>query len=88
VTFVSVVGAAPGGVASATVQTSAGTSCSISYVTPAGTKSTAQGLYTKTAGGDGTVSWSWNIGGSTKPGTGTVLVTCDGASASAPITIG
>jgi hypothetical protein len=88
VTFVSVVGAAPGGVASATVQTSGGASCSISYVTPAGTKSTAQGLYTKTAGADGTASWSWNIGGNTRPGTGTLLVTCDGASASAAITIG
>jgi hypothetical protein len=88
VTFVSVVGAAPGGGASATVQTSAGASCSISYMTPAGTKSAAQGLSTKTAGADGTVSWTWNIGGSTKPGRGTVTVTCGGASASAPITIG
>jgi hypothetical protein len=88
VAFVSVVGAAPGGVASAIVQTSAGASCSISYRTPAGTKSTAQGLSTKTAGADGMVSWSWNISGNTRPGTGTVTVTCGGASASAPITIG
>ncbi len=88
VTFVSVVGAPSGGVASATVQTSAGASCAISYVTPAGTPSKAQGLYTKTAGANGTVSWSWNIGSRTRPGTGTVTVTCGGASASAPITIG
>jgi len=88
VTFISVIGARPGGVASATVQTSAGALCSISYVTPAGTKSKAQGLTTTTAGADGTASWSWNIGSSTRPGTGTVMVTCGGASASAPIAIG
>jgi hypothetical protein len=88
VTFISVIGARPGGVASASVQTTAGASCSISYVTPAGTKSTAQGLVTKTADADGTASWSWNIGSRTQPGTGTVTVTCGGASASAPIPIG
>jgi len=87
VTFISVLGARPGGVASANVQTSPGASCSISYVTPAGTQSKAQGLVTKTAGADGTASWAWNIGSSTRPGTGTVTVTCGGASASAPITI-
>ena len=88
VTFTSVIGARPGGVASATVQTTAGASCSISYVTPAGTKSKAQGLTTTTASADGTASWSWNIGSTTRPGTGTVTVSCGGASASAPITIG
>ena len=88
VTFASVIGAPPGGVATAAIQTLGGAACSIGYVTPAGTRSTAQGLITKTAGADGTVSWSWNIGPSTRPGTGTVTVTCGGASASAPITIG
>jgi hypothetical protein len=88
VTFISVIGARPGGVASTSVQTTAGASCSISYVTPAGTTSKAQGLTTTTAGADGMASWSWNIGSTTRPGTGTVTVTCGGASASAPITIG
>jgi hypothetical protein len=88
VTFTSVTGAAPGGVARAAVQTSPGASCSISYVTPHGTNSTAQGLYPKTADGAGQVSWSWNIGTSTQPGTGTVSVTCNGVSASESITIG
>jgi hypothetical protein len=88
VAFTAVVGARPGGVASATVQTSAGALCSIAYVTPAGTSSKAQGLGAKTAGGDGVVSWTWNIGSSTRPGTGTVTVGCGGASVSAPIQIG
>jgi hypothetical protein len=88
VTFVSVTGGPPGGVASVSVQTFAGASCAISYVTPAGTQSKAQGLTTQTSAADGSVSWSWNIGPSTRPGTGTVTVTCGGASASAPITIG
>jgi hypothetical protein len=88
VTFTSVVGGPPGGVASVTVQTSGGASCSIVYVTPAGTTSSAQGLVPKTAGPDGIVSWTWNIGSRTKPGIGTVTVTCGAASASTPITIG
>jgi hypothetical protein len=87
VTFVSVTGGPPGGVAGVSVQTSAGASCAISYVTPAGTQSKAQGLTTQTAAPDGTVSWSWSIGPSTRPGVGTVTVTCGGASASATITI-
>jgi hypothetical protein len=88
VTFTSVVGGPPGGVASATVQTSPRASCSIAYVTPAGTTSKAQGLVPETAGGDGVASWSWNIGSSTHPGAGTVTVTCDGVTASSSITIG
>ncbi len=88
VTFTSVVGGRPGAVASASVQTSAGASCSIVYVTPAGTTSTAQGLYSKTADSAGNVSWTWNIGSRTRPGVGTVTVTCGGASASSPIAIG
>ncbi len=88
VTFVSVVGGPPGGTASAAVQTAPGVSCTITYVTPAGTVSRAQGLYPKTADSTGTVSWTWSIGSSTRPGTGTVTVTCGGMSASAPIAIG
>ncbi len=88
VTFTSVVGGPPGGTASATVQTSPNASCSITYVTPHGTVSRARGLYAKTAGTTGLVSWSWVIGTSTQPGTGTVTVTCNGVSANAPITIG
>ena len=60
---------------------------SISYRTSAGTPSTAQGLASTTADANGQVSWTWNIGSSTRPGTGTVIVTCNGASASSPIQI-
>lgn len=88
VTFTSVVGGPPGGHASASVSTAPGANCTISYVTPAGTHSTAQGLIPKTADATGSVSWTWNIGGNTRPGTGTVTVTCGSVSASAAITIG
>jgi hypothetical protein len=88
VEITSIAGARPGGRASVAVQTTPGASCSIAYRTPAGTLSTAQGLGTKAADANGMVSWSWNIGPSTRPGTGTVVVTCNGASASSPIQIG
>lgn len=88
VTFVSVVGGPPNGTASVSVKTSPGASCSISYTTPAGTASKAQGLVPATANGDGIARWSWKIGSSTRPGAGTVTVSCAGVSASAPIRIG
>ncbi len=84
----SVAGGRPGGRASVVAQTTPGASCSISYLTPAGTSSTAQGLTPKTADGNGVVSWTWEIGTSTRPGTGTVVVTCNGASARSSIQIG
>jgi len=84
----SVAGGRPGGRASVVAQTTPGASCSISYRTPAGTPSTAQGLTPKTADGNGLVSWTWEIGPSTRPGTGTVVVTCNGASARSSIQIG
>jgi len=83
-----VVGAPPGGNASASVQTSPGASCSITYVTPSGAVSGAQGLEPKTADANGFASWTWKIGPSTKPGTGTVKVTCDCVTASKPLQIG
>jgi hypothetical protein len=88
VQITSITSAPPGGRASATVQTAPGASCSISYRTPAGTSSTAQGLATRSADANGMVSWSWSIGPTTRPGTGTVTVTCNGASTSSPIQIG
>jgi endonuclease YncB( thermonuclease family) len=78
---------APGGTATLTAQAWPGASCSISYVTPAGNPSTAQGLTPKTAGSDGFISWTWVIGSRTRPGTGQVTVTCDGVSASTAIEI-
>ncbi|GIW06376.1 MAG: hypothetical protein KatS3mg060_1181 [Dehalococcoidia bacterium] len=88
VTFTSVRGGRPGGIAAVSVQTSPFASCSIVYFTPAGTRSTAQGLVPRTADSQGRVSWSWVIGTATRPGTGTVTVTCDGVSATTGISIG
>jgi len=88
VQITSVSGAAPGGHASLTARTTAGASCSITYQTPAGTSSTAQGLTLITADGNGGVAWTWSIGPSTRSGTGSVVVTCDGTSDSTPIQIG
>jgi hypothetical protein len=88
VEITSVSGGRPGGRASVSVQTTPGASCSISYRTPAGTPSTAQGLTPRVADSSGVVTWTWDIGISTRPGTGTVTVTCNGASTSSPIQIG
>lgn len=88
VQFTSIVGGPPNSNASATVQASPGAACSLSYTTPSGTISKADGLGAKTADGNGMASWTWKIGGSTNPGTGTVKVTCDGVSITGDITIG
>jgi hypothetical protein len=87
VEFVSVTGGPPGGRASVTVRTLPGTLCDIEYITPAGTRSQASGLGPKPADGNGLVSWSWNIGSSTRPGNGTVAVSCGATTVSAPIEI-
>ncbi len=86
--FISIRGAAPGGEASATVHASAGASCAITYITPAGTTSTAQGLAPAVADGEGIASWIWRISASTRAGVGTVTVTCGAGSVTAAITIG
>jgi hypothetical protein len=88
VKITSVAGAKPGGRATLAAQTTPGASCSITYRTPAGTRSTAQGLGARAADGSGLVSWTWDIGPSTRPGSGTVVVTCNGATTSSPIQIG
>jgi hypothetical protein len=86
-TFVTVRGASPGGNASVTIHAEPGATCSIIYTTPAGTKSNASGLSSKTADAQGVVSWTWLIGPNTKPGTGTITVECNGKSASTDIVI-
>jgi micrococcal nuclease len=88
VQFVSVQGGPPGGRASVTAQTRPSVICSIRYVTPAGTESQASGLGNKPAGANGGVSWSWNIGPSTRPETGKVTVTCGTTTATTDIIIG
>jgi hypothetical protein len=84
----SVTGAAPGGRASVTAQATPGATCAIVYTTPGGTRSSAQGLTTKTADTSGSVSWAWDIGPTTRPGEGSVVVTCGGASARGIVRIG
>lgn len=64
-----------------------GSTCSIRYRTPAGTQSDADGLANKPAGQDGVATWAWTIGPSTRPGEGTVNVTCGSARGSAKFTI-
>jgi hypothetical protein len=88
VEITSVAGGPPGGRASVAVHTAPGASCSISYRTPAGARSTAQGLEPRPADSSGNVMWSWNIGASTRPGAGSVTVTCGGNTVSSPIQIG
>jgi hypothetical protein len=90
VTFTNVSGGPAGGRASVTVQTAPGATCSVQYVTAAGTRSTAQGQgsrASKTTGQDGSASWSWAIGPSTKPGIGSVTATCSSGTASTSIPI-
>ena len=88
VQITSVAGARPGGRATLAARTTPGASCSIAYRTPAGTSSAAQGLTAKTADANGVVAWFWEIGPSTRPGTGSVVVTCNGVSARSPLQIG
>ena len=88
VTFLSVNGAPPGGIASVNVRTSPNASCSIHYITPRGVVSPARELIPKTADANGLVSWSWRIGDNTPLGTGAVTVTCNGQSSTTYITIG
>jgi hypothetical protein len=88
VEITSFAGAKPGGRATVVAQTTAGASCSISYRTPAGTSSKAQGLSAKTSYSNGIVSWTWEIGTATRPGTGTVIVTCNGTRTQRSIQIG
>lgn len=61
------------------IQTAPGAACFLSYVTPSGTDSTADGLGAMTADGSGICTWVWRISGSTNPGTGRLTVTTNGA---------
>src|SRR5262249_14849630 len=86
--LMSATGERTGRTASVTVQAATGALCSIVYLTRSGTANASQGLTAKCADSGGHVSWPWPIGSRTIPGMGTVTVTCDGASASAQISIG
>ena len=88
VTITQVNGARGRDFAAVTAKAPANTPCTIAYFTPAGTRSTAQGLQPRSTDADGVVSWSWVIGSSTRPCTGKVTVACGGAEATTPIEIG
>ena len=88
VEILAVRGGKPNARADVTVRTTPNASCSLVFTTPDGTESDAQGLGEKAASGNGRVSWSWQISPDTTPGTGTVIVTCDGVSVEEPIIIG
>jgi hypothetical protein len=71
-----------------TARSTPGVTCSIEYIHPSGKASTEPQLIPKAVGIDGTVSWSWPISPGTRPlGTGTVSVTCNGASSQTQILI-
>jgi hypothetical protein len=87
VTFLEVHGASPGGFASVTVRTTPNANCSITYVNPRGATSKSAGLINQPSDSDGKVTWLWKIGPNSLLGRGSVTVTCNGASATAPIYI-
>jgi hypothetical protein len=88
VTFSTVTGAAPSGTATVTIQTAPRALCTIDYSGPQGHDRFADGaLHAKQADWNGVVTWSWEINPVTPAGSGTVSVSCDGVSASSPITI-
>jgi len=64
--------------ASLQVRTTPGARCLLSYVTPAGKSSEAQGLGPTVADGNGICAWTWRIGANTTPGRGRLQVSVDG----------
>jgi hypothetical protein len=73
--------------ASLVIQTTAGANCFLSYTTPSGTQSQAQGLGAATANAEGRCGWTWRIGSSTNPGTGKLFVSANGANTTYDIVI-
>jgi micrococcal nuclease len=89
VTIVAATGGPPGGRATVTAEAPPNATCVITFITPAGTDSQAQGLVAKHAPASGHVSWAWSIGASTRAGIGRVTVACTpGGRVSAPLSIG
>lgn len=72
--------------ASIGVRTAPGAACSIVVRYKSG-PSEAQGLDDKRADNNGNVWWSWKVGGNTTRGSWPVSVTCNGATATANLTV-
>lgn len=64
-----------GNEATVKVKTAAAAKCTITVTYSSG-KSQASGLERKTANAKGRVSWTWTVGGSTKPGKYPVDISC------------
>ncbi len=88
VSILAVNGGQLGKEASVTIQTSPLVACGIVYMTPSKQQSAAKGLEKKTSDANGRITWKWTIGQNTKPGKGSVSVTCGDATGTAPINIG
>jgi hypothetical protein len=55
-----------------------GARCTLRVTLPSGTVSMSKGAQLEpVAGSDGLVSWTWRVGGSTKPGVGEVRAECE-----------
>lgn len=89
VSFASISGAPPGGVASASIHAPSGATCTLSYRTPDDIDSLAQGLQgSRVAPNDGLITWTWTISRGSALGTGRLTAACTpGGSATAPIKI-
>ena len=86
--FVSVVGNTPGQPVTVRIQAPAGSACSIEYLTPTRVRSTVAGLDPQTVDASRMVSWTFVLDPAIRSGSGTLTVTCGGASISRPIVLG
>lgn len=88
VQFGLVKGAPPGQTANVMVQTTTGTECTLKFVGPDGTESSADGLGPVTTDTQGRAYWEWKIDPQSPAGTGTATATCNDVSVSVPVRIG
>jgi len=79
--------APPGGTVSVSAEAAPGARCGIEVRLPSGALSHAPGLEPRSADAAGQVSWSWQLGLSTRPGTGAITVACNGRSSSVPLEV-
>jgi endonuclease YncB( thermonuclease family) len=76
----------PGSSATLAARTAPNAACRIEVIYKNG-PSSASGLGPKSAGADGSISWTWRVGSNTTTGDWPVTVTCAGASRSATLSI-
>jgi hypothetical protein len=88
VQFGLVKGAPPGQTANVMVQTTPKTECTLEFVGPDGSESTADGLGAATTDKQGRAYWEWKIDPQSPAGTGTATATCNEVSVSVPVRVG